>query len=47
MTRRILDAVRGLLALPADDVHFHSDGMHGEPSVCYEGGCRRPHLDVG
>jgi hypothetical protein len=47
MTRRILDAVRGLLTPPADDVHFHSDGMHGEPSACYEGGCGRPRLDIG
>ena len=48
MTRRIIDAVRGLLPAPtaSDDVHFHSDGLLGEPSACYDRGCGRPRLDV-
>jgi hypothetical protein len=47
MTRRIIDAVRGLLAVPAaDDVHFHSDGLQGEPGACYDSGCGRPRLDI-
>jgi hypothetical protein len=46
MTRRILAAFRGLLPMPADPVHFHSDGLQGEPSACYHGGCGRPRLDV-
>ncbi len=48
MTRRIIDAVRGLLPAPtaSDEVHFHSDGLQGEPSACYDRGCGRPRLDV-
>ena len=48
MTRRIIAAVRGLLLVPAasDEVHFHSDGLHGEPSACYDRVCGRPRLDV-
>ena len=46
MTRRIFNAFRGLLPTPADAVHFHSDGLQGEPSACYDGGCGRPRLDV-
>lgn len=48
MTRRIIDAFRGLLPLPTptEDVHFHSDGLQGEPGACYDGGCGRPRLDV-
>ena len=48
MNRRMIDAVRGLLTFPtpAEDVHFHSDGLHGEPGACYDTACRRPRLDV-
>jgi hypothetical protein len=48
MTRRIIDTVRGLLTHPtADDVHFHSDGLQGEPGACYDRACGRPRLDIG
>jgi hypothetical protein len=48
MTRRIIDAVRDLLAFPAsgDDVHFHNDGLQGEPGACYDSRCARPRIDV-
>ncbi len=46
MTRRIIDAFRGLLPTPADDVHFHSDGLQGEPGACYDRGCGRPRLNI-
>ena len=48
MTRRIIAAVRGLLPAPTatDEVHFHSDGLQGEPSACYDRACGRPRLDV-
>ena len=48
MTRRILDAFRGLLPVPspAGDVHFHSDGLQGEPGACYDRDCARPRLNV-
>jgi hypothetical protein len=48
MTRRLIDAVRAVLAPTAHEpVHFHNDGMHGEPAVCYDVACGRPKLDIG
>jgi len=48
MTRRIIDAVRELLPVPtpADAVHFHNDGLQGEPGACYDSRCGRPRIDV-
>jgi hypothetical protein len=48
MTRRILDALRALVAEPTTDaaVHFHGDGLNGEPAACFDAGCNRPALDV-
>ena len=48
MTRRILGALRSLVAAPTSDsaVHFHSDGLHGEPAACFEARCARPALDI-
>jgi hypothetical protein len=48
MTRRILGALRSLVAEPAPDsaAHFHGDGLRGEPTVCFDAGCTRPALDV-
>jgi hypothetical protein len=46
MTRRIIDAFRGLLPTAAEAVHFHNDGLQGEPGACYDRGCGRPRLDV-
>jgi hypothetical protein len=48
MTRRILGALRSLIAEPGTDssVHFHGDGLHGEPSACFDAHCRRPALQV-
>jgi hypothetical protein len=49
MTRRILGALRSIVAEPRPDaaVHFHGDGTHGEPAVCFDARCSRPALDVG
>ena len=48
MTRRIIDAFRALLVEPAPDaaVHFHGDGLSGEPAACFDDRCSRPALDV-
>jgi len=48
MTRRILGALRSLVEEPHPDamVHFHGDGLQGEPSACFDAQCRRPALDV-
>jgi hypothetical protein len=48
VTRRIMDAFRTLLAEPSPDsaVHFHGDGLNGEPAACFDDLCRRPALDV-
>ncbi|MDP9344122.1 MAG: hypothetical protein M3P44_00070 [Actinomycetota bacterium] len=48
MTRRILTALRSIVAEPATDaaVHFHGDGLNGEPAACFDARCRRPALDV-
>ena len=48
MTRRILGALRSLVAEPGADshVHFHGDGLNGEPAACFDSHCRRPALDV-
>ena len=27
-------------------VHFHQGTTEDSPEVCYDGGCRRPHLTV-
>jgi hypothetical protein len=46
MTRRILDALRSIVAEPSSEaaVHFHGDGPNGEPAVCYDAHCARPAL---
>jgi len=46
MTRRILGALRSLVAEPRPDdaVHFHGDGINGEPAVCFDAHCSRPAL---
>ena len=48
MTRRILSALRSLVAEPNPDavVHFHGDGLNGEPSACFDARCSRPALNV-
>jgi hypothetical protein len=48
MTRRILGALRSFVAEPGADskVHFHSDGLNGEPAACFDAQCRRPTLEV-
>jgi hypothetical protein len=48
MTRRILGALRSLVAEPSADsgVHFHGDGLNGEPAECFDAHCRRPALAV-
>jgi hypothetical protein len=48
MTRRIVDAFRALLTDPSPEaaVHFHGDGLNGEPAACFDAGCNRPALDV-
>jgi hypothetical protein len=48
MTRRLLGALRALVAEPTADagVHFHADCLKGEPAACFETGCKRPALDV-
>ena len=48
MTRRILGALRSLVAEPVADsgIHFHGDGLQGEPAACYDTHCRRPALEV-
>jgi hypothetical protein len=48
MPRRILGALRSLVAEPTADsaVHFHGDGLRGEPTVCFDASCSRPALDV-
>jgi hypothetical protein len=49
MTRSIMDAYRALLPErnPEAAVHFHADGLNGEPAVCYDARCGRPALDAG
>ena len=46
MTRRILGALRSIVAEPRPDdaVHFHGDGMNGEPAACFDAHCSRPAL---
>jgi hypothetical protein len=45
MVRRFLAAMqRGLLADPAETVHFHA--AEGQPAVCYDADCTSPRLDV-
>jgi hypothetical protein len=48
MTRRVLNALRNIIVdVPSEGgVHFHLDGLNGEPSVCYNGRCTRPAADV-
>ncbi len=48
MTRRILGALRSINAETRPDaaVHFHGDGLHGEPAACFDTQCTRPALDV-
>ena len=48
MTRRLLGALRSIIAEPHSDaaVHFHGDGTHGEPAACFDAHCRRPTLEV-
>ena len=48
MTRRLLGALRSIVAEPSTDaaVHFHGDGTNGEPAVCFDASCSRPHLDI-
>jgi hypothetical protein len=48
MTRRILGALRSIVAEPRPDaaVHFHCDGLNGEPAACFDALCGRPALDV-
>ena len=48
MTRRIMDALRTLLADPSPEaaVHAHADGLNGEPAVCFDARCSRPALDA-
>ena len=48
MTRRLMGALRSIIAEPSPDaaVHFHGDGINGEPAVCFDAHCRRPTLEV-
>jgi len=48
MTQRILGALRSLVAEPSADssVHFHGDGLRGEPAACFDTQCSRPALKV-
>jgi hypothetical protein len=48
MTRRILGALRSLVAEPGADSsgHFHGDGRNGEPAACFDSQCGRPALDI-
>ncbi|HEX5782208.1 MAG TPA: hypothetical protein VFX80_09805 [Solirubrobacteraceae bacterium] len=48
MTRRLLGALRSIIAEPSPDAaaHFHGDGTNGEPAVCFDAHCRRPTLEV-
>lgn len=49
MARFRLRALRRALMSHPDahtDVHFHN-GPTGQPAVCFDTGCTRPHLDVG
>ncbi|MEA2311040.1 MAG: hypothetical protein QOE28_1008 [Solirubrobacteraceae bacterium] len=48
MTRRFLGALRSLVADPAADaaVHFHNDGLNGEPSACFDARCNRPAISI-
>jgi len=48
MTRRLLGALRSIIAEPSPDaaVHFHGDGINGEPAECFDAHCRRPTLEV-
>jgi hypothetical protein len=47
MTQRLITIFRNLrMELHGTAVHFHSDGMHGEPTVCFDAHCARPALDV-
>jgi hypothetical protein len=49
MTRRILAVLsRARRPQPAcsEQVHFHQ-GPQGQPAVCFDAHCPRPHLDVG
>jgi hypothetical protein len=48
MTRRILGALRSLVAEPTADaaVHFHGDGLNGEPAACFDDRCSRPALEL-
>jgi hypothetical protein len=50
MTRRILAALsraqRPRPACSEQEVHFHQ-GPQGQPAVCFDARCSRPHLDVG
>jgi hypothetical protein len=49
MTRRLLGALRSIVAEPSPDaaVHFHGDGTNGEPSACFDTNCSRPALELG
>ena len=48
MTRRLLGALRSIIAEPTPDaaVHFHGDGTNGEPAVCFDANCSRPALEL-
>ena len=48
MTRRIVRALRSLVAdqTPDSVVHFHGDGLHGEPAACFDARCNRPALNL-
>ncbi len=48
MPRRLLNALKTFIVdAPADGgVHFHFDGLNGEPSVCHNGRCTRPAADI-
>jgi len=48
MTRRLLGALRSIIAEPAPDaaVHFHGDGPNGEAAACFDAHCARPALDL-
>ena len=48
MTRRLVNALRSFLVdAPSEGaVHFHFDGLNGEPSVCHNGRCTRPAADI-
>jgi hypothetical protein len=48
MARRIVSTLRTVLGdLPTERaVHFHFDGLNGEPCVCHSPNCTRPAADL-